>query len=287
MADVEHSGFVKVCTSCGATKPATSDNFSRNPGGKFGLRGQCIPCYRSAARERRQRPQARVKLKLAYEGYRDSGRRAVKQRAWRLRWKESGKRCCLPDCNRPSQAFGWCAAHYRRWKRHGDPLAGRTPPGDPERYLAEVVLLYGMDDCLPWPYARTASGYGNIWLNGENFTVSRLVCERANGAPPSSEYEAAHSCGKGHEGCVAPLHLSWKLPAENMADKVGHGTDAAGERNGQAKLSEADALAILKSRGTATHAEIAARFGVSPALVSRIFRGLAWRHLSKKERAPS
>jgi hypothetical protein len=29
--------------------------------------------------------------------------------------------CTIPDCARPFYARGWCAAHYRRWQRHGDP----------------------------------------------------------------------------------------------------------------------------------------------------------------------
>lgn len=34
--------------------------------------------------------------------------------------------CAIEGCEKPSWARGWCQAHYTRWKRHGDPLAGRT-----------------------------------------------------------------------------------------------------------------------------------------------------------------
>lgn len=32
--------------------------------------------------------------------------------------------CQIQDCERPVLARGWCAAHYSRWKNHGDPLGG-------------------------------------------------------------------------------------------------------------------------------------------------------------------
>lgn len=30
--------------------------------------------------------------------------------------------CSIPECGRPTLARGWCEAHYRRWRKHGDPL---------------------------------------------------------------------------------------------------------------------------------------------------------------------
>lgn len=33
--------------------------------------------------------------------------------------------CSLAGCGRPSSARGWCMGHYKRWRRHGDPLLVR------------------------------------------------------------------------------------------------------------------------------------------------------------------
>lgn len=33
--------------------------------------------------------------------------------------------CSIAGCDRPCVARGWCAAHWYRWSRHGDPLADR------------------------------------------------------------------------------------------------------------------------------------------------------------------
>lgn len=32
--------------------------------------------------------------------------------------------CSVPECKRPLYRRGWCAGHYQRWKKYGDPLAG-------------------------------------------------------------------------------------------------------------------------------------------------------------------
>lgn len=32
--------------------------------------------------------------------------------------------CSIDDCGKPMLARGWCSAHWTRWKRHGDPMAG-------------------------------------------------------------------------------------------------------------------------------------------------------------------
>ena len=44
--------------------------------------------------------------------------------------------CSIEGCDRPVKSRGWCAAHYKRWREYGDPLAPHkrapvwTPEGD-------------------------------------------------------------------------------------------------------------------------------------------------------------
>lgn len=130
--------------------------------------------------------------------------------------------CSIEGCDRPiySRKFGWCGAHYRRGLRHGDPLVGRTHDGEPHRFLAEEVIPYSGEKCLDWPYARDGRGYARIRLDGKARLVSRVVCEHAYGAPPTSDHQAAHSCGRGQFGCVTPSHLRWATQSENEADKI-------------------------------------------------------------------
>lgn len=185
--------------------------------------------------------------------------------------------CSIPDCANPYRSKGWCEKHYRRWRKHGGPLAGGTSPrGEARRFFEEIVLAYEGDECLPWPYAKDAAGYGKIRFDGRLHTVSRLVCERVNGPPPTPEHEAAHSCGKGHEACCTKRHLSWKTHLANIADTIAHGTRARGDRQGSSKLTEVDVIQIRALAGTMPQRKLAERFGINQVQVSRIHRRTTW-----------
>lgn len=138
--------------------------------------------------------------------------------------------CSIDGCGRSHDAQGFCTAHWKRWRKHGDPLAGGTPRGNsagsPARYLREVVLTYDGDECLFWPFGKDGHGYAEAKVDGRMVSVHRFVCQKAHGDPPSTGLDAAHSCGKGHLACVTKQHLSWKARAENEADKLIHGTKA-------------------------------------------------------------
>lgn len=189
--------------------------------------------------------------------------------------------CSIPDCGKTAvNSRGWCVAHYHRWQRHGDPLGGgppATPNGEAQRYFREVVLAYDGDECLAWPYGCDR-GYAQMWntRTGKTASVSRLVCEEENGPPPTPEYEAAHSCGKGHLACVTKRHLSWKTPFDNSNDRVAHGTLPRGSLIGTSKLTESQVREIKRMQGLKSHREIAEEFGVSRAHISRIIKGVSW-----------
>lgn len=184
--------------------------------------------------------------------------------------------CSIANCDKTHYAKGFCQAHYERSRRHGDPFAGRTAEGDPEKFLREVVLPYDGDECVLWPFARNRGGYGQMVLGSRLHRVSRLVCEDVNGPPPTPEHEAAHSCGQGHLGCVTKKHVLWKTPAENQSDRVGHGTHSRGERSATSKLTEGQVKEIRSLKGKRKIADIAAEFGVSQMAVSYIQRTKRW-----------
>lgn len=196
------------------------------------------------------------------------------------------KACSIDGCNgnahwRVNGRREWCSAHYQRWKTHGDPLAGGTPIGEPERFLRETVFHYEGDECLIWPFSRDSNGRGQIRYNGRLRIVSRIVCTEAHG--PAPNLDAAHSCGNGHLGCVTKRHLSWKTPKGNKADELIHGTRIRGERHTSAKLTENDVLAIRALQGRLLQREIAAQFGVTAQTVSSIHKKRKWGWLLSAE----
>lgn len=195
----------------------------------------------------------------------------------------SARLCSIPGCGKTHKGKGFCASHYKRLRLHGDPLGGGVSPEEPRRFYHEVVLQYDGDDCLIWPYTRNGCGYGRIQRNGKRREVHRVLCEDTKGPPPTPKHESAHSCGKGHLGCVTKGHLSWKTHKENNDDKLAHGTHNRGERHPLAKLTEAEARQILNLKGKERQVDIAKRFGISKTQVSAIQTGQKWQWLQEGE----
>lgn len=178
--------------------------------------------------------------------------------------------CSIPDCGNRHEAKGYCKKHYERFAKGGSPdYRLRAANGEVVVFLNEVAARFGGNECLIWPFHRNPDGYGTITLNGSSKIASRVVCERVNGPPPSDLHDAAHSCGRGHFGCVSPQHLSWKTREENAADREAHGRTARGVRNGQAKLSDEQVMAIRSSVGI-TQDALAKAYGVTQSHISKL-----------------
>lgn len=186
--------------------------------------------------------------------------------------------CSIDGCDKVVTVRGWCSGHYHRWQRHGDPLGGGkslSPKGDPLKFLLEVAIPYDGPACLEWPYTAT-EGKSRINIGGKLLSASRMVCEKVHGPAPSPRHHAAHSCGNGHRRCVTPAHLSWKMPKDNNADKIEHGTQPFGEKHANSKLTEAQVHEIRRLRGKMSGRDIAKRFAVANSLVSAIQLRKAW-----------
>jgi hypothetical protein len=134
-------------------------------------------------------------------------------------------------------------------------------------------VSYDGPSCLIWPMSRNVNGYAQFGFEGETYWAHRFMCELVNGPPPTPEHEAAHSCGRGKDGCVHPKHLSWKTQSENALDSRSHGTQARNPRGPAGKLTAEQVAEILALKGKATQASIAARYGVSPPTIRDIFTG--------------
>jgi len=198
---------------------------------------------------------------------------------------EDFKSCSVDGCKnnahwRLQGRKGMCNAHYKRWSKYGDPSEGGTPLGEPMKWLLEVAAVFTGDNCLVWPYARSGAGYAQVHEAGIKKQAARILCEMEHGAPSSPDHEAAHSCGRGAEGCINPRHLRWATRLENEEDKRLHGTVARGEHQGMSKLTEADVRAIRELARTLPQREVARRFGVRQENVSSIVRRASWAWLT-------
>jgi hypothetical protein len=194
--------------------------------------------------------------------------------------------CKAPDCERNAHRsgegkLGFCALHYQRWRRHGDPLVVNRPPSPAQDWIRDHVT-HRDEGCLLWPFHIGSDGYARAHRpgSGELTTAANLMCEAAHGPAPSPEHECAHSCGRGDQGCVHPQHLRWATPQENQQERVDHGTSNRGERQWQARLTADDVRAIRRLATTMTQAAIAKQFGVRPDHVSRIVRREKWAWLA-------
>jgi hypothetical protein len=115
--------------------------------------------------------------------------------------------------------------------------------------------------------------------------LHRLVLEAFVGPPPANAV-----CCHGPNGITdnSLANLSWATQQQNVQDRKRDGTNnhprprAQGVGNHQAKLTEREAKEILRARGNCSQASLAARYKVSPALISAIHRGKKWGHLQQQ-----
>lgn len=144
----------------------------------------------------------------------------------------------------------------------------------------EVYSLYR--NRLLKPY-RTATGYSLVALTTSNgdrkqYGVHRLVA--AAFLKGSRRLEVNHIDGNKLNNAVE--NLEWVTHSDNMKHAYQSGLVVRrGEKHSNSKLTEQDVFAIRKAyeAARATQTDLAKKFGVDQALISRIVRRLIWRHV--------
>lgn len=111
----------------------------------------------------------------------------------------------------------------------------------------------------------------------------RLVAEAFIGPAPSDQHEVAH--GNGSRVANHYTNLRWAASIENHADRVLHGTNPVGERNGRATIRDSDVRVIREEYRRIKHgregsvSDLERRFGLCRATIIRIATGKSWRHV--------
>lgn len=183
---------------------------------------------------------------------------------------------CIEDgCGVKAYVRGFCNRHYHKARYAGSAM----PPTKREliERFFEQAIQSNTDACIDWPFGKTSICYGQTYMAGKPEHAHVYVCRLVHGEKPPEKDHAAHNCGR--PICVNPRHLRWATRAENMADKIRHGTDDRGEANVQAKLTDDAVREIRRLRGVETQRKLARRFGVRHTTIGAIQRGKNWAHV--------
>ena len=143
-----------------------------------------------------------------------------------------------------------------------------------ERFWSKVNKT---STCWEWNAQKDACGYGRFKVGDKPRAAHRISYELNCGPIPEGMH-VLHACD--NPGCVFPGHLSLGTPAENAADKVAKDRQPRlyGEKNGRAKLSSVDVIAIRGAEGV-TQRKLAAQYGVALSLISQIRTHKRWSNL--------
>ncbi len=168
-------------------------------------------------------------------------------------------RTVVTDSNYEVSSFG----RVRRKATSPRRKAGKPSP----RFLATNLTALG--------YTRVSLGQGS---RRRAFHVHRLVADAFLGPRPEGTEVNHIDCNTQNPRLD---NLEYVTPSENMQHSYIVGKrDSRGENNAHAKLTEEDVLKVLSLRGTMRQLDIAAQFGVNQMLISLIFRGMAWSHVT-------
>lgn len=188
------------------------------------------------------------------------------------------RQCLVQGCTKVRTYKEYCGMHWKRVQltgKSGPVGTVKAPAGEGHRWILQNAACTDEGSCLLWPFAVLRNGYGTVGVNQKTRLAHRVMCETAHGPAKDRKLHAAHSCN--NRRCVNPMHLSWKTAVQNEADKTIHGTTASGSRNGSAKLTPHQVMAIRKSSLPMTR--LAQNFGIHRHTAWAIRRRKLWQCL--------
>jgi hypothetical protein len=159
----------------------------------------------------------------------------------------------------------------------------QTRRAEIEAWVAEM-LAADDDECWPWPFATYTSPQSPQYTIGmwRDTTATRVILTMKLGPPPDPAMHACHEVDcELRPLCCNPNHLYWGTVQNNIDDQGDCGTRSRGEKQWASKITEAQAMEIIRATGTSE--EIAHRFGVKKGTVAQVKNGKTWAHLDRSE----
>lgn len=140
--------------------------------------------------------------------------------------------------------------------------------------------LKKVGNCLEWQLATNNKGYGRLSHLGKGYLAHRLVYILEKGKIPDN-IVIRHTCD--NRICCNVNHMVLGTNKDNSGDMVSRGRSLKGEKQHNAKLTEATVKLIKQRYETEkiSQVKLAKEYGISRAQVGRIVRGERWNHLEK------
>lgn len=178
-----------------------------------------------------------------------------------------------------------------------------------DKYAAHFwakVETRGADECWHWTESTSDDGYGFVRKDRKTKRAHRVAWELTNGDIPDG-MKVLHKCD--NPPCCNPNHLFLGTDQDNSDDKMKKGRFIRlvgdrngsrrhpearprgenhwmkrlaykilrGERNGRARLTEAQVLEIRAERANGEkYSELSKKFGISKTQIARIVKGESW-----------
>lgn len=156
---------------------------------------------------------------------------------------------------------------------------------DIARFWSKVNLIPDKNGCLLWKDSLANRGYGQFKRNGKTDRAHRIALMLSDPIAFKNRGDknyCCHTCDV--KACCNPEHLFWGTQLDNMQDMTAKGRhrsyDQKGSKNHQAKLTERDVLDILERLAKGEkQAEIAREYKAYPGNISKISKGIIWKHV--------
>ena len=151
----------------------------------------------------------------------------------------------------------------------------------PLHYFQAKIQEDPKTGCHIWTAAKYSNNYGHIRWQEKDLLAHRVAWEYENGKIPPG-LQVCHKCDQPQ--CCNPDHLFLGTQTDNMRDMINKGRDCfpRGERQGFAKLTEADVLNIRQRIAEGErNKDLAIKYDVDPSTISNIKRREWWAWLEE------